>query len=176
MPRTHKGSAVPEDGATPASAPPAAIAAIADGDGAPLGYRLMAVAHIYDNRLGQALRAKNPAMTVPRMQALQLINANPGVSGAELARAMYVKAQSITGMLAAMNGLGWIGRASVPGNGRVVENTITATGKTELRSAVRTLNKLEKRLADAYSHDGREQRALAELLTLGRCAIEPVLR
>jgi DNA-binding MarR family transcriptional regulator len=143
-------------------------AALADMASSGLGIQLMATAHAYAQVLERALLAGRTTtdLTVPRLQLLQVIDANGSVFGAEAARAMGVRPQSLTYLLAQVSGLGWITEAGASGRGK--EHVLTPDGRAALKSGRRVQARVEASFAQAFSHDGAEAQVLAKLLTVGR--------
>jgi DNA-binding MarR family transcriptional regulator len=147
--------------------------------GASLGYQMMAVAHRYAVTLDKALN-KTPAtrgITVPQLQTLQLMAVNPDSCGADLARALGVQPQTMTSVLGSLRRQGLIvNLAHVSGQGRALALALTAEGKEMLQQGRKVARKVDRKLAQAYSHDGREVEVLADLLMLGGLALTPPAR
>lgn len=164
VPKTGRTAKKHRSPRTPVTVP------LAARDGVPLGYRLMAAAHVYSTALGKALRSHTPTrhLTVPQLQTLQLLNTSPGTCGADLARALGVQPQTMTSISSTLVAQGLI--APVGGVGRTVDLELTGTGSAMLRAALAVAEDVNKRLDAAYSYDGAEAAALAKLLELGRLA------
>lgn len=166
--------AVQKRAATPKAAPPP-VAKLHEDPNAPLGYHIMASARTYANALATALAAKpsTAKLTVPRLQALQLIAANDGISGADIARALNVKPQTVTTIINSLTANGWIERVSIPGKGRALHTHLTREGRAQMNKGVAALAKVDEALANTYSHDGAEAAVLTDLLSLGRETFTP---
>jgi len=135
---------------------------------APLGYHILASARAYSHALQLALAAK-PAtakLTVPRLQALQIIASNDGIHGADLACALDVTPQTVTTILNSLLDNGWIDRRA--GKGRALKAYLTKEGRAQLNKGIAVLLKVDETLAGTYSHDGAEADVLTDLLRMGR--------
>lgn len=136
----------------------------------PLGYRLMAIAHVYSTTLTNALhqRPDTATLTVPQLQALQLLDANGDACNAELARAMLVQPQSMTSIASSLRARGLISELEAEdGQGRATVIVLTPKGRQTLTAARKTLKDVEQRLSEAYSYDEREIKALETMLDVG---------
>lgn len=105
-------------------------------------------------------------VTVPQYTALLVISDEPGISGAELARRCLVTPQTMTTVLGNLTLKGYIERRSVPGQGRAMETTITASGKRMLARADKAVLEVEAQLAGALA--ARDQATFAKLLEQAR--------
>src|SRR6185312_9395475 len=105
-------------------------------------------------------------VTVPQYTALLVINDEPGISGAELARRCLVTPQTMTTVLGNLTLKGYIERRSVPGQGRAMETTITAAGKRMLAKADKEVMEVENELAGTMA--AKDQATFAKLLDQAR--------
>jgi DNA-binding MarR family transcriptional regulator len=105
-------------------------------------------------------------VTVPQYTALLVISDEPGISGAELARRCLVTPQTMTTVLGNLTLKGYIERRSVPGQGRAMETTITASGKRMLAKADAAVMKVEAQLKGALA--AKDQATFAKLLEQAR--------
>jgi DNA-binding MarR family transcriptional regulator len=105
-------------------------------------------------------------VTVPQYTALLVINEEPGISGAELARRCLVTPQTMTTVLGNLTLKGYIERRSVPGQGRAMETTITAAGKRMLAKADKEVMEVENELAGTMAV--KDQATFAKLLDQAR--------
>lgn len=156
-----------------ATTPGSALPNVASG---PLGYQIAATAHLYAKALNEALRGgrNTGRFTVPRLMALQIIAAHPkGISGAALSRAMGTTPQSTSTLLNDMWKEGWVTRLHVAGTAHTRSNKISGAGRRALTAALRVSTQVDARLAEGYSHDGREADVLGTLLRQGRDALSP---
>jgi DNA-binding MarR family transcriptional regulator len=134
-----------------------------------------------DDRLGHMVKsleqelsgAKDAALrpmglTVPQYSALLVIADTPGISGAELARRCLVTPQTMTTVLGNLTVKGLIERRTVPGQGRAMETTVTATGKRLLGRADKKIVEVEELLNAQLTKT--EQQTLSKLLAKSRMA------
>ena len=105
-------------------------------------------------------------LTTPQYEVLSALNAQPGLSGAALARRCFVTPQTITGVIRNLETAGLVARAADPENRRVMQTRLTAQGADVVTRAQALVAAIEERmLADL---DRAEREALADLLT--QCA------
>jgi DNA-binding MarR family transcriptional regulator len=109
-------------------------------------------------------------LTVPQYQALLVIASDPGISGAELARRCLVTPQTMTTVLGNLTAKGLISRRSVPGQGRAMETSITASGRKLLGRADKRALEVEDQLGAALT--ARDQAAFRKMLERCRSAFE----
>jgi DNA-binding MarR family transcriptional regulator len=134
-----------------------------------------------DDRLGHMVKsleqelsgAKDAALrpmglTVPQYSALLVIADTPGISGAELARRCLVTPQTMTTVLGNLTVKGLIERRTVPGQGRAMETTVTATGKRLLGRADKKIVEVEELLNSQLTK--ADQQTLGKLLAKCRVA------
>src|SRR3954453_22473788 len=89
-------------------------------------------------RLDRAIRREIGALvapfglTVPKYTALSILRDRPGLSNAQLARRCYVRPQSMSEVLAALEADGLIVRSPAANHGRVVEVALSDRGNKVL--------------------------------------------
>jgi DNA-binding MarR family transcriptional regulator len=126
-------------------------------------------------RAEQALIAAKDAalrpfgLTVPQYAALLLLHAQPGLSGAELARRALVTPQTMSTVLGNLERKGLVERAAHPVHSRIVETRLTAGGGRLLRDADRAALAVEAVLDAAL---GPEVGRLRDLLTAAAETLE----
>ncbi|MGK5553902.1 MarR family winged helix-turn-helix transcriptional regulator [Actinomadura kijaniata] len=119
-------------------------------------------------RAEQALIAKKTRalrpfeLTVPQYVAMYALSANPGISGARLARYCAVTPQSMTTVLKTLEARGLVERRPSPDHSQVLITRLTAAGRELLARADEAAMAVEKRLSGAYTPDELEK--LHELL------------
>jgi len=89
------------------------------------------------------------ALTVPQYAALLLLDEQPGLSGAELARRALVTPQTMSTVLSNLRRKGLVERGPHPVHGHVVETQLTAAGTVLLRRADRAALQVEAALDQA---------------------------
>ncbi len=107
-----------------------------------------------------ALRSVN--LTAPQYFALAALAAQPGLSGAALARRCFVTPQTMTGIVANLAGAGLISRQADPEHGRIIQTNLTRDGTRLLEHARARVEKIE--VAMVGDLDRAEREALADLL------------
>jgi len=129
-----------------------------------LGYLLRRAQHAFRTRIDDSLRPLG--LTAPQYAAMAAVEADEGISNAELARAAFVTAQSMQGILANLERKRLLTRNAHPGHGRIRCSELTARGRAILAQARLRVQKIEQLLAEAV---GPDLRAQFEAL-LSRCA------
>ncbi len=119
-----------------------------------LGYFLKRAQHAFRTRLDETLRPLH--LTAPQFAALAAIDADAGISNANLARAAFVTPQSMQGMLANLERDGLLTRTAHPGHGRILRNQLTAKGMQVLEDARVHVQEAERQMAEAvgFGHLG----------------------
>lgn len=122
-------------------------------------------------RTEQALMAAKAAalrefdLTVAQYAALFTLAANPGMSGAALARACLVTPQAMASVLRTLEERGLVVRSAHPWHQHVLESRLSGAGQRVLAEADLAAVRIERRIADSMS--APERRLLRELLA--RC-------
>jgi DNA-binding MarR family transcriptional regulator len=122
------------------------------------------------------LRAKSAAikpsgLTLAQYVALAELEAQPGLTGASLARACFVTPQAMMVVLKAMQEQGLIERTPHPRHPNVLEVHLTDVGREALGAARELAEPIEQRLRDAFTHE--EESTLRALLDRIIDATEP---
>lgn len=125
-------------------------------------------------RVQQALRgAMEPAMrehgvTMAQYAALSVLQHDPGLSNAELARRCFVTAQTMNQVLAGLEHSGLVERAAHPRHGRILQTSLSAAGQRLLaRCQEATAGIHERMLAGLAAEEQDRLRAL-----LMHCAVQ----
>lgn len=101
-------------------------------------------------------------LTSPQYFALAALSAQPGLSGAALARRCLVTPQTMTGIVANLATAGLIARAPDPEHGRIIQTRLTAEGAALLAQARILIERIETGIVRDL--DRAEREALADLL------------
>lgn len=115
-------------------------------------------------------------LTAPQYLTLALIEENPGMSSAELARQAFVTPQTMNAIVLGLESRGLLSRSAHPVHGRILESRLTRSGRTLLErgrkvmvavnerataplsaAELRTLRELLARCIDALERDPREE-------------------
>ena len=85
--------------------------------------------------------------------ALSVLARDPGMSGADLARACNTTAQAMNGVLATLEREELVERHPHPTHGRILQVTLTGEGERSLKAATPAVRRLEAALEDGFSAD-----------------------
>ncbi|TDW54615.1 DNA-binding MarR family transcriptional regulator [Kribbella pratensis] len=131
--------------------------------------RMVRMRMSFDERLGshfkrveQELQAAKSAavkpagLTVPQYAALFVLDEQPGISAAELARRCAVTPQTMTTILRNLEAGGLIERTPHPLHKHVIETRPTHAGRKALDQADKRATGVERRLAAAFSEEEAE--------------------
>jgi DNA-binding MarR family transcriptional regulator len=129
-----------------------------------LGYRLKRAAAALRAAMDKALREHG--MTVPQYATLELLEQQPGLSNAQLARGTFVTRQSMNVVLRGLVDSGLVSRPAAAEHGRALPALLTAEGRRRLAGARDAVYALDRRLTDAVA----EHRLDALLRDLDRMA------
>jgi len=122
-----------------------------------VGYRLKRAAAALRGAMDRALREHD--LTVPQYACLELLDQQPGLSNAELARGAFVTRQSMNVVLRGLQEAGLISRPSTTDHGRALPAHLTAEGRGRLNAAQGVVYDIERQMINAVP-----QRRLAALL------------
>jgi DNA-binding MarR family transcriptional regulator len=122
-----------------------------------VGYRLKRAAAALRGAMDKALREHG--LTVPQYACLELLDQQPGLSNAELARGTFVTRQSMNVVLRGLQDTGLISRPLTTDHGRALPAHLTADGRSRLDGARAAVYAIERQMVDAVP-----QRRLAALL------------
>jgi DNA-binding MarR family transcriptional regulator len=112
-------------------------------DGA-VGYLLRQAQLTLRGALDQALR--DLGITTPQYSVLSVLDVEPGLSGAQLARTSMLTPQTTNGILVALERAGHIVRTPATGDGRVLQARLTDTGGALLDRARERVAEVERRM------------------------------
>jgi DNA-binding MarR family transcriptional regulator len=118
------------------------------------GYLLRQLIHAFHTAQEQGLRAFG--LNSPQFGALYVLDQEPGLSSADLARAMGVTPQAANLLVAGMEREGLVRRTPHPTHGRVLETYPTDDGLRRLREATPFVQELEARLVDGLGAPERD--------------------
>jgi DNA-binding MarR family transcriptional regulator len=128
------------------------------------GYALKRAQHALRLRMDEALRALS--LTTPQYAVLSAIEAQAGISSAQLARAAFVTPQTMQGILANLERDGIIARQPDPLHGRILRSGLTPLGHDILIKAHGAVGHVEKLMILSLGADTVS--SLAQALT--KCA------
>lgn len=112
-----------------------------------MGYLLRQTVHAFSTAMESGLRRYR--LTSPQYGALFVLDAEPGLSSADLARAMGTTPQAANLLVAGMEREGLVRRQPHPTHGRILEIFPTAAGARRFRAARPFVSSLDEQLARA---------------------------
>lgn len=110
--------------------------------------------------MDEALRSIG--LTAPQYFVLAALAAQPGLSGAALARRCYVTPQTMTGIIANLAASGLVARETDPEHGRIIRTLLTPGGSDLLGRAQGLIERVESDMVRDI--DPVEREALTDLL------------
>lgn len=116
------------------------------GEDGPIGYLLRQTIHAFNAAMEQSLRRFG--LTSPQYGALYVLVNEPGLSSADVARAMGTTAQAANVLVSGMEHDGLVRREPHPTHGRILEVYATDEGKRRFRAAQPSITRLEKQMCD----------------------------
>lgn len=127
-----------------------------------VGYELKRAQHALRVEMDAALRLIG--LTTPQYVALSVLEEEPGLSGAELARRCFVTPQTMNGILVNLESAGLVGRRQHPVHGRVLQAYLTAGGEAMISRAHPPVEAIEGRMLAGFGEDerGRLLRVLSD--------------
>jgi DNA-binding MarR family transcriptional regulator len=121
----------------------------------PIGYLLKRAQAALRLRMDQALAARG--VTTPQYAALSALEAEPGISNADLARKSFVTPQTMIRIVENLESLGLVVREPHPTHGRVLLTTLSPKGKRLVASCHEDVDAVQERMLNGL---GRRDRAL----------------
>jgi DNA-binding MarR family transcriptional regulator len=129
-----------------------------------LGYALKRAQHALRVSMDGVLRPLG--LTTPQYAVLCALKAETGMSNAGLARAAFVTAQTMQGVLANLERDGLLKRRPDPAHGRVLRCELTRKGRSVLLKAHAAVRVVERVMAASFGESHASRLALA----LSKCA------
>lgn len=151
---------------------------VPDGKEEHLGYLLKRLQHSIRQAIDERMRLAHVGLSFAHIATLFAINHHPGISGARIAKATMVTAQTINTILRRLEGEGSLERKPHPENRRVDCWYITDAGRTQMLKARAAADPVwENMLAPLGAHEVAELRRLLkrciEGLEHNRTTVEP---
>jgi DNA-binding MarR family transcriptional regulator len=131
-----------------------------------LGYALKRAQHALRVSMDNVLRPLN--LTTPQYAVLCAIEAEPGISSARLARAAFVTAQTMQGVLSNLERDGLLRRSPDPAHGRILRSELTTQGRNLLTRAHAAVRTVEDKMVSSLG----EQLAARMAASLTKCAVD----
>lgn len=114
-----------------------------------LGYKLKQTQHALRLEMDEALNGVN--LTTPQYAVLAQLELNPGISNAALARASFITAQTMHGIVANLEKRNLIERNSDPKHGRILQIQLTYEGEKLVKQAHVIIEKVESSMTFTMS-------------------------
>ncbi len=121
------------------------------------GYLIKELQHLLRTRIEARIRAKGLWLSFPHSAVLMTLNAEPGLSGAQLARRNSVTAQTMNGLLLPLESKGLIERRSDPENARVLKCYLKPKGTQILQQGMHEAATVFGQMLGQLSNREREQ-------------------
>ncbi|MGW0608769.1 MarR family winged helix-turn-helix transcriptional regulator [Streptomyces sp. NPDC002640] len=128
-----------------------------------VGYRLKRTSAALRSAMDKALREHG--LTVPQYSCLELLDEQPGLSNADLARGTFVTRQSANVVLRGLKDAGLITRPATAEHGRALPVRLTPAGQERLHAARGAVYAIEQRMISKVAPD-RLTALLADLDTM----------
>jgi len=118
------------------------------GEDGPIGYLLRQTIHAFNTAMETGLRQYG--LTSPQFGALFVLQAEPGLSAADVARAMGTTPQAANVLVAGMDAEGLIYREPHPTHGRILEIYATEEGLRRFKAARPFIRRLETTMCEGF--------------------------
>jgi DNA-binding MarR family transcriptional regulator len=115
------------------------------------GYLLRQAWHAFRGAMEATLRAHG--LTGAQYAVLSVLARDPGMSGADLARACNTTPQAMNGVLATLERDGLVERHPHPTHGRILQVTLTGEGQRRLEAATPGVRGLEDAIEEGLPPD-----------------------
>jgi DNA-binding MarR family transcriptional regulator len=113
------------------------------------GYLLRQACYEFRGAMELALRAQG--LTAAQYTAMTVLARDPGMSGADLARACNTTPQATNGVLATLERQGLVERRAHPTHGRILLAELTGEGRRRLELANPAVRQLEAAIEDGFT-------------------------
>lgn len=120
-----------------------------------VGYALKRAAAALRTRMDAELRPLG--LTVPQYACLEVLAQQPGLSNAELARAVFVSRQSMNLVLRGLQDRGLVARPASTPHGRALPSQLTPAGREQLQAASTVVRTVEGRMLTPLSTAAQER-------------------
>jgi len=119
------------------------------GEDGPIGYLLRQTVHAFNTAMENRLREHK--LTSPQFGALFVLETEPGLSAADVARAMGTTPQAANVLIAGMETDGLVYREPHPTHGRILEVYPTDEGLRRFKAAQPSIRRLETQMCQGFS-------------------------
>lgn len=125
-----------------------------------VGYLVKQLQHAFRAQMDDGLGTIG--LSTAQYALLCAIEEAPGSSGAELARRCFITPQSVNGLMTGLRRASLVGRSASATHGRIIESTLSTTGRERLKTAHRIVFAIEDKMLAKLTNSRR--RELAGLL------------
>ena len=127
-----------------------------------LGYKLKQTQHMLRIHMDDALRSLD--LTTPQYSVLAQLELQPGISSAALARASFITAQTMHGIVSNLEKANLVKRKHDPQHGRILCAELTGRGAKVVQQAHKIIDKVEASMISTMTEDDKAllEKLLAE--------------
>jgi DNA-binding MarR family transcriptional regulator len=118
-----------------------------------LAYKLKQTQHMLRISMDEALRPLE--LTTPQYAVLAQLELNPGISNAALARASFITAQTMHGIISNLEKNSLIKRQRDPQHGRILRAELTAQGHKVVQQAHDIISKVEANMISSMTEENK---------------------
>lgn len=119
-----------------------------------LGYRLKQTQHALRIHMDEALRALN--LTTPQYAVLAQLQLRPGISNAALARAAFITAQSMHGIVSNLEKRELVQRSKNPQHGRILCTELTTEGHKVIQQCHQLIRDVEDHMTVTLTKEKKD--------------------
>lgn len=119
------------------------------------GYILKRAQQMLRTRMDNELRSHK--LTTPQYAVLCAVSVTPNISNADLAKAAFVTAQTMQGIIATLEKRGLLERSPDPEHGRRLMAQLTGSGSKAVKAADATIERVEAKMISSISSREIEQ-------------------
>ncbi len=116
-----------------------------------LGYKLKLTQHALRLHMDKALRPLN--LTTPQYAVLAQLELRPGISNAALARASFITAQTMHGIVSNLEKRKLVERENDPKHGRILRTKLTEEGSKVVQQAHKLIDSVEDDMTHTMNKD-----------------------
>ena len=118
-----------------------------------IGYKLKQAQHMLRIHMDEALRTFN--LTTPQYSVLAQLELRPGISNAALARASFITAQTMHGIVSNLERDNLVKRKHDPQHGRILCTKLTKQGLKVVQQAHKIISKVETSMTSTMTANNR---------------------
>lgn len=119
-----------------------------------IGYKLKLAQHILRTKMDEALKSVD--LTTPQYAVLSQLQVKPGISNAELARASFITAQTMHGIVSNLEKANLIIRKKDLTHGRILRTELTNQGVKVVNAAHNIIRKVEAKMTKTMTKTNKD--------------------